>query len=195
MKSRYFILAYVLIIILIVGIIVYRDQHQSTPTPQAPVITSFEACAAAGYPVQESYPRRCAVPNGPTFTETISPTVTPNATPETESDTGNELIRVTSPRPRALVSSPLIISGQARGNWFFEASFPIRLEDTNGKTIAEGHAEAQSDWMTTEFVPFSATLTFVMPGTRSGNLVLMKDNPSGLPEHDDKIVVPVRFKQ
>ena len=42
---------------------------------QAPVpgeIDSFEKCAAAGYPVMESYPRQCAVPGGPTFTEIIT---------------------------------------------------------------------------------------------------------------------------
>ena len=32
-------------------------------------ITNFEQCAAAGYPVQESYPRQCHVPGGSTFTE------------------------------------------------------------------------------------------------------------------------------
>jgi len=33
-----------------------------------PKITNFEECAAAGYPVMESYPRQCAA-NGQTFTE------------------------------------------------------------------------------------------------------------------------------
>ncbi len=36
-------------------------------------IDTFEACAAAGYPVGESYPRQCFVPNGPSFTEVIPP--------------------------------------------------------------------------------------------------------------------------
>lgn len=38
-------------------------------------IDSFEKCQAAGYPVQESYPARCTVPNGKSFTEEI---ISPN---------------------------------------------------------------------------------------------------------------------
>jgi len=34
-------------------------------------INSFEECAAAGYPVMESFPRQCAVPGGRTFTEKV----------------------------------------------------------------------------------------------------------------------------
>lgn len=36
-------------------------------------IVDFESCILAGYPIMESYPRRCAVPNGPTFTEELPP--------------------------------------------------------------------------------------------------------------------------
>ncbi|MDD1678029.1 MAG: hypothetical protein LUO93_02435 [Methanomicrobiales archaeon] len=35
-------------------------------------ISSFEQCVNAGYPVMESYPRQCRVPNGQTFTENLS---------------------------------------------------------------------------------------------------------------------------
>jgi hypothetical protein len=31
-------------------------------------ISTFEECAAAGYPVMESYPERCSVPGGGTYT-------------------------------------------------------------------------------------------------------------------------------
>ncbi len=48
--------------------------------------------------------------------------------------------------------------------------------------------------MTTEFVSFSATLTFPLPDTTEGRLVFEKDNPSGLPEHDDQVSFPVRFQ-
>ena len=36
-------------------------------------IATFEECVLAGYPVMESYPRRCALPGGPSFTELIPP--------------------------------------------------------------------------------------------------------------------------
>ena len=35
-------------------------------------INTFEECAAAGYPVQESYPERCSLPGGRSFTKDIS---------------------------------------------------------------------------------------------------------------------------
>lgn len=42
------------------------------PTPN---IATFEECIMAGYPIMESYPRRCSVPGGPTFVEEIAPVV------------------------------------------------------------------------------------------------------------------------
>ncbi len=94
----------------------------------------------------------------------------------------------------ALVTSPLAVEGEARGTWYFEASFPVRLLDGNGIEIGRVPAQAQGDWMTTEFVPFRAEIQFVMPSTPTGTLVLEKDNPSGLPEHADEVRFPVRFK-
>jgi hypothetical protein len=35
-------------------------------------ITNFAECKAAGYPIMESYPARCAVPGGQTFTEVLT---------------------------------------------------------------------------------------------------------------------------
>jgi hypothetical protein len=104
-----------------------------------------------------------------------------------------DLIRLDQPLPNSVVTSPLSIQGQARGPWFFEASFPVYLLDAGGDTIAVIPAQAEGEWMTREFVPFKATLTFTPPASATGTLVLSKDNPSGLPEHDDELRVPVRF--
>ena len=46
----------------------------SPPNQQFKSIDSFAECAAAGYPVGESYPRQCWTPDGRQFTEEISPT-------------------------------------------------------------------------------------------------------------------------
>ena len=89
---------------------------------------------------------------------------------------------------------PLIISGKARGNWFFEASFPVKLVDENGNELANGTAAAQSDWMTEDFVEFLATFEFTAPPTTAGTLILQKDNPSGLSEHNNQLIVPVEFE-
>lgn len=107
-----------------------------------------------------------------------------------------DLIRLDSPRPNQSVISPLTILGEARGNWFFEASFPVFLTDWDGRIVAQGIATAKSEWMTTDFVPFEATLTFTVDEniySNRGTLILKKDNPSGLPEHDDALEIPVVF--
>ncbi len=114
-------------------------------------------------------------------------------TSSARSSVDQSYVEVTSPQPNGVVTSPLTVSGRARGTWYFEASFPVRLLDGNGNEIAIAPAQAQSDWMTTEFVPFIVTLTFAAPSTDEGILVLEKDNPSGLPEHAAEVRIPVRF--
>lgn len=104
-----------------------------------------------------------------------------------------DLIKVTDPLMNQTITSPLAVRGEARGYWFFEASFPIKVLDANGKTIGQGIAQAQSDWMTENFVPFVAEIIFDNPRTKTGALVLEKDNPSGLSENADYLRIPVRF--
>lgn len=105
-----------------------------------------------------------------------------------------DLITVATPRVGDTVKSPLTITGKARGYWFFEASFPIRIYDGFGKELGVAVAQAQDEWMTTEFVPFKAVLEFRMSSTETGILVLEKDNPSGLPENADELRFPIKFK-
>ena len=69
----------------------------------------------------------------------------------------------------------------------------MKLLDGNGRTIASGTARAQGEWMTNEYVPFKATLTFDQPSTNDGVLVLVKNDPSGLAEDADEFRVPVHF--
>ena len=124
-----------------------------------------------------------------------TPTPVPN-TPITQSpiETHANLIRVTKPQLNEKVSSPLIVEGEARGTWFFEASFPVKIFDENNNLLGSTPAQAQSEWMTTEFVPFQAKLELQTPTTKKGFLILEKDNPSGLPEHDDEISLPIEFE-
>ena len=106
-----------------------------------------------------------------------------------------DTIVVFSPIKDSLVSSPLTISGRARGTWFFEGSFPIELLDAYRNTIAEGHVTAQGEWMTEGFVKFIGNIQFnnYIKGQK-GILVLKKDNPTGLVEYDDSVEIPITFK-
>ena len=173
----------IIIIIVIVGFgIVWKLSKKDVPS--LPLVVNFEECVAAGNPIMESYPRQCRHDNQ-TFIESV----------------GNELektnlIRINNPRPNQVIDSPLIISGEARGFWFFEASFPVTLVDWDGLIVAEGIATAKSEWMTEDFVPFGAELAFTVDKDRysnKGSLILRKDNPSGLPEHDDALEIPIVF--
>jgi hypothetical protein len=104
-----------------------------------------------------------------------------------------DLILVESPLANQVITSPLTVRGQARGYWFFEASFPIKLLDEKGEIIATGLAQAQSDWMTEEFVPFESILEFNNLGSSKGVLIFEKDNPSGLSENADEFRLPILF--
>jgi hypothetical protein len=102
-------------------------------------------------------------------------------------------IKISEPEANKIISSPVVIKGEARGNWFFEASFPVKLIGENGEVLAQGTATAQSDWMTADFVPFKAELKFNSGSSAIGMIVLQNDNPSGLPEKEKQYGIPVRF--
>lgn len=117
-----------------------------------------------------------------------------------EEDASNEsgkadLIRISAPLPNSFIKSPLEVKGEARGYWFFEADFPVKIFDDNGFLLGIRPAQALGEWMTEDFVPFSLTLPFASPSALKGKLVLEKDNPSGLPENEDQLVIPVFFKE
>lgn len=150
--------------------------------PYRDKVDDFETCAAFGNPVMESYPRQCRDKKGNLYVENIS-----QVTTETD------LIRITAPLRNSIVTSPLELSGEARGNWYFEASAPVQVIGADGTVLAEHYVTAQGEWMTENFVPFKGTVTFD-PGTNvSGFIRFKKDNPSGLPEFDAQVDVPVSF--
>lgn len=150
-------------------------------------ITTFAACKDAGYSIMESNPSKCRTPDGRLFVEDVTSS-TPGSLRGTE-----DLIRGINITPHQIVASSFTVEGEARGSWYFEASFPVELIDGNGKQLVIVPAQAKSNWMTTDFVPFSVTLSFEKPTTATGTLILRKDNPSGLPENDKELQIPVRF--
>lgn len=107
----------------------------------------------------------------------------------------SDYIHIDSPLPGEEISSPLTLTGQARGIWFFEGDFPIILLDGQGREIALGYVSAKGEWMTKNFVGFQGLIRFdnTFSG-RKGTLVLKKDNPTGLAQFDDILEIPVNFK-
>jgi len=140
------------------------------------VAVGYVACGGAEKPSTEPQP---ATVGG-------EPAQTPSAQEESA-------IRVAAPLADAVVTSPLVVTGEARGSWFFEATFPVTLLDADGKPLVRGFAQAQGEWMTEDFVPFKAELTFTAPAGATGTLLIEKANASGLPEHAGELRIPIRF--
>lgn len=150
--------------------------------PSGPRITNYAECTQAGYPVLESFPAKCITPEGGQFVQPTS-----NAYPD--------LIQVTAPAVDARIQSPVSIAGSARGYWYFEASFPVSVVDANGTVLGQGIATADGEWMTEEFVPFTGSVAFTAPTTKTGYVVFKNDNPSGEPERDKEVRISVTFAE
>lgn len=102
-------------------------------------------------------------------------------------------IRVEKPTVGSTVSFPLEITGETRGNWFFEAEFTVRLVQ-NGNELALAIVKAQGEWMTSDYVPFSATMNFDAEGhSGAASLVFKNNNASGKPELDKEFSMPVEI--
>ena len=98
------------------------------------------------------------------------------------------------------ISSPLRISGEVKGGWFFEGSFPITLVDWDGKIIATGLAEAKGEWMTADYVSFTSEIKFTKPANptnqdyaKRGAIIFQKDNPSDMRIYDKSYELPIKF--
>ncbi len=111
--------------------------------------------------------------------------------PSAPRSTLEAFVSVASPLSGASVTSPLTITGEAVGPWFFEATFPVELVTEDGEVLASGFLIADGHWMTTDFVPFSGELEFEVEQATEARLVLKRDNPSDLRENDASTWVPV----
>ena len=112
-----------------------------------------------------------------------------------QNGTGASGIKVIQPKAGTEISSPLEISGKARGNWFFEAEFTVELVQ-NGQTLTIAIVKAQDDWMTEDYVPFSATLKFSEVGAAGeAQLVFRNSNPSEKPELNKTYLLPVKIAE
>jgi hypothetical protein len=174
------------LIILVVLVGVYFVLIKKKPT-QVTLVTSFETCEKAGYPVMESFPRQCKTPDGRTYAEEI---------PEkfTYSNASADLIVVDNPFPGAVTGKEFTVRGKARGNWYFEANFPIEVRDKDNKILFQSGVQAKGEWMTENFVPFSVVVKVPQSYIGKATVILKNDNPSGLPEHDRSISFPITIE-
>ncbi len=113
-----------------------------------------------------------------------------SSTSSTSTGPLHERVVVNAPVLGGTVGKTFTVTGEAPGNWYFEASFPVQVHDLDNNKVGQGIAQAQSGWMTTAQVPFTANIT-VNNYTGPATLVLLRDNPSGLPENDDSLSIPI----
>ncbi|MDP2950981.1 MAG: Gmad2 immunoglobulin-like domain-containing protein, partial [bacterium] len=94
---------------------------------------------------------------------------------------------LSTPKENELVSSPILIEGKAKGTWFFEGSFPAKLYNEQGELLSVAIASSKGEWMTEDYVDFTAQMTFLVATTTKAKLVLERDNPSGLSELEKSV--------
>jgi len=172
--KRYIILG--VLVVLAIGALFFIPWKPQIPQDN---VVDFATCEQAGGNITGTDTATCTMLDGRTFQEQ----------PVAESE-----VVLDTPQFGDLVTSPMTVAGKARGNWFFEANIPVMLKDENGNILVQKGVMTSADWMTTDFVPFSTTLTFDPGDASMGVLIISKDNPSGLPQNDSSFAVPVRFK-
>lgn len=75
-KNKIYLIIILIIIIIGIGLFFIRSDEDNWIKDNAgnwtmhgnPAIRDFESCAKK-YPVRETYPEQCQIPNGPTFTK------------------------------------------------------------------------------------------------------------------------------
>lgn len=97
-----------------------------------------------------------------------------------------------TPQSSEMITSPQSVEGWLNNSWAFEGSFVISLFDGNGIELYRGPA-SMPDWTTPGLSGFTASLKFNSPTTPTGTLRIENDNPSGLPEYEKHIDIPVQF--
>ncbi len=166
-----------LIVLLAFSFLVGWASWRSDLKESAPII-SFQECVEF-YAAIPTRPPQCWTPAGELFINY---------------NLGDSRLKIDLDKNWPLQNGELVVSGEVVGFWFFEASFVAEVWNSFGQRVASGLATAQEEWMTEELVPFSIEID--LPETwleDRATLVLIKDNPSGLPEHDDVLAVPIKI--
>lgn len=123
------------------------------------------------------------VPVPPMVPEAADTASTPDTAPFTE-------ITVDGVSEGDHVTSPLIVTGVAPNNWYFEAVFPVQLVSAEGTVLAEAPAQAQTSWMEEGPVPFEAELVFDIDAMADATLVFQEDMPEeGVDPREVRIAV------
>ncbi|OGY92274.1 MAG: hypothetical protein A3H70_03470 [Candidatus Komeilibacteria bacterium RIFCSPLOWO2_02_FULL_48_11] len=103
------------------------------------------------------------------------------------SESGN--IKVTQPQPNSLVSSPMLVKGQART---FESTFQMVLKDGDGKEVTKKTVTYTAP-DPSQFGDFGELLLFDTPKIDSGTLEVYSNSAKD-GAVQDLVSIPVKFK-
>jgi len=112
----------------------------------------------------------------PAYSDIIAPTLKMGGTPK---ENATSKLKIQSPEEGTVIESPLMVDGEAVGDWYKEGSFIVELQDSEGNKITEGKAMSIGDFMTKDYVPFNARLEFEGTEAEAGFLVFKSENGSG----------------
>lgn len=115
----------------------------------------------------------------------------------TMSGTLSDLVTLSSVSQWDVISSPLLLTGTAPGNWFFEGTSPIMIVNRDWLIVWEWFITALSDWMTTDSIAYSGSINFIrdpLTPYPSWHIILRRDNPSWEVINDAYIEIPILFE-
>ncbi len=109
----------------------------------------------------------------------------------------DDLMVIDSPELNGVVTSPIQITGQAKGTFFYEGSFPILVTDSKGQIIGDGVATAQGAWATESLVPFTATIPYLLPSgsTEKTGTIILQSEDSVTQANPKYRAVPIVFSE
>jgi hypothetical protein len=103
-------------------------------------------------------------------------------------------IEIVNIKAGQIIKSPLVIDGVVNGgNWTgFEGQVGrVELVQPDGKELGLAPLMAKTDFMNYP-INFEATLNFDSSEEENASLVFYNENPSGLTERDESIIIPVK---
>lgn len=93
--------------------------------------------------------------------------------------------------PNSKVHGTVSYTGVIKGGYFFEGNILVNVLGANKNVLKRGNAMATGEWMTAGPVNFGGSVDFSGLQKGPAYIEIHNDNPSGLPEHDKSVLIPV----
>ncbi|MDQ3075805.1 MAG: Gmad2 immunoglobulin-like domain-containing protein [bacterium] len=159
------------IVLVIVGVIIFFLQRK------APVVVAPEETPVVEVPIVEE----------PSKEEPIVTTIPNRPMSGNVADLVSFSIKPNTKVPKGILS----YRGSIKGAYFFEANILINILDANKKLLKASNAMATTEWMTVEPVEFEGNISFAGLPSGPAYFEIHNDNPSGLPENDKSVLIPI----